>query len=441
VAVVEADRIAWSASGRNTGLVLPGFAQGIDIIAKRVGLDHAKSLWALSEAGLEYVRATVRETGMPGVDLVEGGWLKVATTDATDRDLAMVQLLAQDIGAAAEGWPTDQVRDVLRSNSYFHAIHYPGAFHIHPLNYALGLAAAAEQAGARIYELTPALSIDTEGVRKLVVTPAGTVRAFRIVLAGSVHLGGVMGRVTGTLLPVWTYVATTAPLGDRISEAIRYQGAVSDTDLADNHYRIVGGDRLMWSGGLTTWEANPKSFVRQLKGGIERVFPQLYPVEIEHIWTGILGNALHRMPQVGELLPNVWLASGFGGHGLNTTAMAGSVIARAIDEGDDTWRLFLPFELVWAGGRIGRFAAQMHYWWSRSRERSKARQARNREAELLRGGSPAARLSNMFKPKMVQTEAVQNKTVSGQASPAPTSPHAEQSADQQVLPDPSVVKS
>jgi glycine/D-amino acid oxidase-like deaminating enzyme len=213
VAVVEAGRIAWSASGRNTGFVLPGFAQGIDVVAKRVGLDHAKSLWALSESGLEYVRTTIQETGMPGVDLVEGGWLKVAKTDAADHDLAMVRLLGQDMGAAIEGWPADQVRNVLRSKAYFHALHFPRAFHIHPLNYALGLAAAAEQAGVRIYEGTPALTIDIEGVRKLVVTPAGTVRAFRIVLAGSVHLGGVMARVSGTLLPVWNYVATTAPLG------------------------------------------------------------------------------------------------------------------------------------------------------------------------------------------------------------------------------------
>ena len=426
VAVVEAGRIAWSASGRNTGFVLPGFAQGIDVVAKRVGLDHAKSLWALSESGLEYVRTTIQETGMPGVDLVEGGWLKVAKTDAADHDLAMVKLLGQDMGAAVEGWPADQVRDVLRSNAYFHALHFPRAFHIHPLNYALGLAAAAEQAGVRIYEGTPALSIDIEGVRKLVVTPAGTVRAFRIVLAGSVHLGGVMARVSGTLLPVWTYVATTAPLGGRINEAIRYQGAVSDTNLADNHYRIVGGDRLMWSGGLTTWKGSPKKFSRKLKNSIERVFPQLRPVEIEHVWAGVLGNALHRMPQIGELVPQVWLASGFGGHGLNTTAMAGNIIARAIDEGDDTWRQFLPFELVWSGGRIGRFAAQTQYWWFRSRERSRARQSRNREAEFRRGGAPAARLGNLFKGQIVQENVVQDKAGSDNDIAPPQGAHGEQ---------------
>jgi hypothetical protein len=90
------------------------------------------------------------------------------------------------------------------------------------------------------------------------------------------------------------------------------------------------------------------------------------------------------MPQIGELSPRVWLASGFGGHGLNTTAMAGNIIARAIADGDDTWRLFLPYELVWAGGRIGRAVAQVHYWWFHHRELRKAREARKREEEYRR---------------------------------------------------------
>ena len=129
---------------------------------------------------------------------------------------------------------------------------------------------------------------------------------------------------------------------------------MSDTDLADNHYRIVDGDRLMWSGRATTWESDPRRFVRALKADIAQRLSAARPVEVEHIWTGVLGNTLHRMPQIGELSPRLWLASGFGGHGLNTTAMAGNIIARAIAEGDDTWRLFLPFELVWAGGASAR---------------------------------------------------------------------------------------
>lgn len=380
VAVLEARRIAWNASGRNCGFVIPGFAETMDLVVRRVGLDHAKSLWALSEVGVEYVRSTIRETGMPGVDPVDG-WLKVSKADDAEHDLALIKLYGQEFGAEVEGWPTERVRAVLKSDHYFHGIHLPRAFNIHPLNYALGLAAAAEAAGVRIFEDTPVLAIDPEGVRKRIVTPSARLRALHIVLAGNVHLGALQPRLSRTLLPMWTYLVTTEPLGPRLDAAISYRGGVTDTDRADNHYRIVGDNRLLWSGRMTTWEADPKWFVRKLRADLQAVYPQLGKVEIEHVWSGVMGYALHRMPQIGEFSPGMWIASGFGGHGINTTAMAGTVVARGITEGDDAWRLFLPFEFVWAGGAIGRAAAQVSYWWFSHRERSKARAARKREQE------------------------------------------------------------
>jgi membrane protein involved in colicin uptake len=93
----------------------------------------------------------------------------------------------------------------------------------------------------------------------------------------------------------------------------------------------------------------------------------------------LMGYALHKMPQIGELAPGYWLASAFGGHGLNTTAMAGDLIARAIVEGDDRWRLFSAYDLVWAGGRVGRAAAQAIIWSTQARDALKERIARYRD--------------------------------------------------------------
>jgi glycine/D-amino acid oxidase-like deaminating enzyme len=389
VAVLETDRVAGNASGRNDGFVLPGFAESMERVVSRVGIEHAKALWELSEMGLRYVRTTIAEARMPGVAPI-AGWLKVSKVDDGDQALADLQLYGQELGAEVEGWPVERVREVLRSDHYFHAMHLPRAFHIHPLNYALGLAQVAEAAGARIFEGTPALSIDVEGVRKRVTTPSARVRAGHIVVAGNVHVGALMPRVVGTLMPIWGYALVTAPLGPRLAEAITYRGAVSDTDLANSHYRIVDNDRLLWSGQSTTWPANPARMVPLLQADIAAIYPQLGKVEIEHAWSGTLGTPLHRMPQIGELLPGVWLASGFGGHGLNTTAMAGNIIAQAIVEGEDTWRLFAPFELVWAGGMLGRTAMQVYYWWFDARERFAARQARQRQEEYRRGSELAA---------------------------------------------------
>jgi len=372
VALLEGRRIAWNASGRNDGFVLPGFAESMDRIIARVGRADAKALWALSEMGLRYVREGV---------------------------LANVQLYAE-LGTEVEGWPTERVREVLKTRHYFHAMHLPRAFHIHPLNYALGLAQAAQAAEVRIFEDSQALSIDPAGVRKRVTTAAGRVRAPHVVLACNAHLGALLPRIAGTLVPVWSYVVTTRPLGMQLAEAVAYRGAVTDTDLANHHYRVVDGDRLLWSGRSTTWEGDPQRFAGKLRADIATVYPQLGEVEIEHAWSGLLGNPLHRMPQIGELSPGLWLASGFGGHGLNTTAMAGNIIARAIAENDDTWKLFAPFELVWAGGRFGRAAMQAYYWWFNTRERWAARQAREREQEFRRAEELAAMRSGTEQPQI-----------------------------------------
>jgi gamma-glutamylputrescine oxidase len=386
VVLIEAGRLAGSASGRNTGFVLPGFAAEPDALIARVGFERAKELWSLSQAGLDYVRNAIQ--GMPAIDS-ENGWLYVSKVDNQDEFQRSAELLGE-LGCEVESWPTERVREVLRSERYFHAIHYLQAFTIHPLNYALALASAAERDGARIFENTPALSIDPAGVRKRILTPNARLRAGEVVLAGNVQLK-LLPRLAATLVPITTYVITTAPLGPRLAGAVGYRGAVSDTDLADNHYRIVGGDRLMWSGRATVWPRNPRRYVEALTADIQETYPQLGKVDAEYAWAGTLGNTVHRMPQIGELGPGVWLASGFGGHGLNTTAMAGNLIARAIVEGDQTWRQFTPFELVWAGGIFGRAAAQMRVWIKRASDayaerRARARQLAHREppgAELL----------------------------------------------------------
>jgi glycine/D-amino acid oxidase-like deaminating enzyme len=383
VAVLETRRVAWNASGRNAGLVAPGFAERLEAIVERVGLRRAKELWALSSAGVDYVRAAIRDTEMPGVDLTHG-WLSVRRSDDEEAVLRLVAMLRVDFGVNAEACPTEEVREVLRTQLYYQAVHMPDAFHVHALNYALGLAAAAERAGARIYEDSPAAALDVLGVRKRIDTPSGRVRADHIVLAGGPHLGAVFPPIAGTVVPVASYIATTAPLGERLADAIRYPGAVADTRRAGDYYRVIGEDRLMWGGRITTRLSPPRWLPKLLRRDIVRVYPQLADVQIEHAWSGTMSYAVHKMPQIGQLTPGVWLAGAFGGHGLNTTAMAGELIARAIAERDDRWRLFSAYELVWAGGKIGPAAAQVVNWSMQLRDALEERLSRRREAARRR---------------------------------------------------------
>jgi hypothetical protein len=210
------------------------------------------------------------------------------------------------------------------------------------------------------------------------VTPSARLRASHIVLAGNIHLGAPLRRLSETLLPVSRYAAVTAPLGTRLAEAITFQGSVMDSDGVDQ-FRIVDGDRLMWASPETTWAARPERFAGAVARRIRTIFPQLGQVEITETFGGAVGQTVHGMPQIGQLRRGLWVASGFGRQGLNTSAIAGQLIARSILWGDERWRLFSPFELVWAGGPTGRVAGHLVGLWGRGSSAAAGALARYRE--------------------------------------------------------------
>jgi glycine/D-amino acid oxidase-like deaminating enzyme len=402
VAILEGRHVGWNASGHQLGTVMPGYGLAIGELIARIGLEDARELWGLSRDGAEFVRANVTEELMPGVALSEGA-LEVSNVDVGEQLISRLQTLSEDFETEVEGWQIDRVREQLRTDRYFHGVYYPRAFQVDGRKYVHGLAALARRAGARIFEDTPVVSIDSSGIRKRIVTPSARLRASHIVLAGNIHLGAPLRRLSETLLPVWRYAAVTAPLGDRLAEVVTFQGSVTDTDGID-HFRVVDGDRLMWASPETTWSARPQRFAGAIARRIRTIFPRLGKVDIAETWGGAAGHTVHGMPQIGQLRKGLWVASGFGRQGMNTSAMAGQLIARSIFWGDDRWRLFSPFELVWAGGPTGRAAGHLIGIWGRGssaaagalaryRERARAqeriREARRVEANRQAGARPA----------------------------------------------------
>src|SRR5580692_5860799 len=401
VAVLEGRHVGWNASGHQLGTVMPGFGLPIADLIARIGFEDTRELWALSKEGAESIRANATEEAMPGIALTEGA-LEVSNVDVGDQLISRLQMLGEDFETEVEGWQIDRVRDHLKTDRYFHGVYYPKAFQVDGRKYVYGLAALARRAGARIFEDTPVVSIDPSGIRKRIVTPSARLRASHIVLAGNIHLGAPLRRLSETLLPVWRYAGVTAPLGERLAEVMTFRGSVTDSDGID-HFRIIDGDRLMWASPETTWDARPQRFGSAIQRRIATVFPQLGNVAISDMFGGAVGVTVHGMPQIGQLRKGLWVASGFGRQGLNTTAMAGQLIARSILWGDERWRLFSPFELVWAGGATGRVAGHMIGMWERGssaaagalaryRERARAkeriREARLAEANRLAGIGP-----------------------------------------------------
>ncbi|MCB1448958.1 MAG: FAD-binding oxidoreductase, partial [Nitratireductor sp.] len=132
---------------------------------------------------------------------------------------------------------------------------------------------------------------------------------------------------------------------------------------------------LVWGGRITTRQSVPRDLGEKLRRDIQAVYPQLDDLEIETAWSGLMGYAIHKMPLIGRLREGFWAVTAFGGHGLNTTAMGGLLIASAITSGDDRWKLFEPYGLQWGGGLAGRAATQLEYWRLQMLDRIEERRA------------------------------------------------------------------
>ena len=363
VIVLEQESVGFGASGRNGGFVSPGFAAGDDLILRHAGATGARDLFRLSVEGVDYVRTAIGQIGMPGVD-PEPGILSVRRHDGDGAGLrAHAAEMQRDFGYHLDYLETDELRALLHSRRYFQALRDPNAFHIHPLNYLRGLAAEIERLGGRIHEDSPATDAQLGGAEKIIRTPGGEVRAARVVITTGGYTGALVPQMQRAFLPIATYVMLSEPAPDLIATAIATRNAVGDNRRAGDYYRVVdGGQRILWGGRITTRAASTEGLVRELRHEMLTVYPQLQGLKTELAWSGLMSYARHLMPQIGEMAPGVWHCTAFGGHGLNTTAIGGKVVAEAILGQSDRVRLFKPFGLVWAGGAAGLMAAQLTYW-------------------------------------------------------------------------------
>lgn len=364
VVLLEARRIAWGASGRNGGFVSNGFAQSMNEVAARVGPEAARALYDLSRQGTGYVRSEAAKLG-PGIVMGEG-WLGcLRYSDAAAKRAAVAEVKSA-YGQDMRFLDVAETRTLVNSKRYFQSTYDPTAFHIHPLRYALGLAAAAAAAGAVIHEDSPVVSVARDGASYVIATAQGRVRAAQVVYCVS-SLDRGLHRATGrAVLPVATYVAVTAPLAQ---DMIRTRSAVSDSRRAGNYFRLIDDGRLLWGGAITTRISEPRRLAQRMKRDMLSVFPELGAPPIDYAWAGLMGYARHFMPLIGGDGNGQWWATAFGGHGLNTTAMAGLLLARAIAANDTEYRRFAPFAPQWAGGPMGRAAVQAGYWYLQLRDR------------------------------------------------------------------------
>jgi gamma-glutamylputrescine oxidase len=329
VVLLEGRQVGWGASGRNGGQLGTGQRREEGELETRFGRDTARQLFQLALAGRDLVKDRIARHAID-CELTPGQ-LVCAAKPAHQSDLEQrASKLAQDYAYPHQRVLSRQeMREVVDSPLYHGGILDSGAAHLHPLNYALGLARACVAAGVRIHEHS--LVTGYSGTAPVIVrTPKGEVRAGHLVLSCNGYLGGLEPRIADRIMPINNYLLATAPLGASASRLIADPACVHDTLFVVNYFRLSRDGRLIFGGGETytrDYPSDMKGFVRR---HMLRVFPQLAAAPVEYAWGGTLAITMNRLPHFGRLAPDVYFAHGYSGHGVANATLAGQLMAEAI---------------------------------------------------------------------------------------------------------------
>ncbi len=332
VALLEAERLAWGASGRNGGQMNSGQRVGQQALEALVGLEQARQLWDLAEEAKATVRERIERHAID-CDLKPGNLLCAYKPDEAEGLARSADHLREVYGYDQDrAVSKEEMAEMLGTTRYHGGRLDLGAGHLHPLNYALGLARAAEAAGATLYEASRATRIETgTGGKTVVRTAGGQVAADYLVLGCNGYLEKLEPRIAGRIMPINNYVLATAPLGEEGARAlIRDDVCVTDTKFVVDYYRLSADKRLLFGGGETysrRFPADMKGFVRRY---MLRVYPQLAETPIDYAWGGTLAITMNRLPAFGRLAPNTFYAQGYSGQGVALTSLAGKLIAEAV---------------------------------------------------------------------------------------------------------------
>ena len=329
VVVLEATAVGAGASGRNGAQAIFGYSCEQSKLAKLVGIETSREMFAWS---LEAVEMIHERCACYGIDAQwQPGHAHVPLRPRQVRDLREWQAdLADNYGYATQWLEREQLREVLASDRYLGALYDPRSGHIQPLAYVRGLARAALSLGVRIHEASPVLALE-RGAKPVLRTGAGEVAADFVVLAGNALVEGIAPELDTMIMPVGTYIGATAPLGAERARALIANGmAVADMNWELDYFRIDRDTRLLFGGRASYSTLPPPNLRATMEGRIRRVFPQLEGVQIDRAWGGFVDISVNRAPHWGRLGGNVYFAQGFSGHGVAVTGLAGRVIAEAI---------------------------------------------------------------------------------------------------------------
>jgi gamma-glutamylputrescine oxidase len=330
VVLIEQARIGWGASGRNGGQINTGLRKGPIELVARYGRDRAKAMFDLAEEGRTIIRERVARHRIR-CDFKANTLLVAHRPKEEDWMRAEVEALKREFGyTKARFVPREELDEHIGSDAFHCGIADWGGGHLHPLNYALGLAQAAIDAGAQLYEHTRAVAITEAAGDVTVTTEHGHIKASYAVIACDAYLGELEPRIATRIMPIANFLIATEPTSEAEAHAlIPGDACVCDSRFVVNYFRLSADRRMVWGGGEKYTPTPPPDIAAFVKPHMVRVFPQLADKKIDYAWSGMVGITMNRLPNLGRI-GNVFYAQGYSGQGVAVTGIAGKLIAEAL---------------------------------------------------------------------------------------------------------------
>lgn len=337
VVVLEANRVGWGASGRNGGQLGTGQRVEQPELETLVGKTAARALWDLGLDSVQLCRDLIAEHQID-CGLANG----IIHADHKKRysrhSREFVDKLREDYQYDNIDYlDQNRIREYVDSPAYYSGSIDHGAAHCHPLNFTLGIAQAAINAGATLYENTLVTDF-TPGNPVNITTNCNrtnnkaTVTADALIIGCNGYLDKLSPSIAKKVMPINNFILATEPLDTALAERlIKDNAAVADSKFVVNYFRLSQDQRLLFGGGETVtyrFPADIKGFVRK---NMLEIYPQLADTRIDYGWGGTLAITMNRMPYLDRLDGNILTASGYSGHGVALSTLSGKILADAIN--------------------------------------------------------------------------------------------------------------
>jgi glycine/D-amino acid oxidase-like deaminating enzyme len=333
VALLEANKIAWGATGRNGGQIT-GSLSGDDAMRKQMrktlGEDADNFVWNLRWRGHDIIKNRVAKYGID-CDL-KHGHLHTAYKPSHMAELraSYEEAVRRGMGEHVTLLQREDMPDYLETDIYHGAIYNRKNMHVHSLNLCLGEATAAAKLGVQIFEDSKVVTI-IHGATPVVVTEHGQVQANTVLLAGNAYHRLERHKMSGKIFPAAGGIVATEPLSEEVAKTINPKDlAVYDCRFVLDYYRLTGDRRLLFGGGANYSGRESRNIEAEMRPSLEKTFPRLKGVKIDFQWSGMMGIVINRIPQLGKVSDNVFYAQGYSGHGIATSHIISEIMANAI---------------------------------------------------------------------------------------------------------------